>query len=155
MGVQCKKKGTYTLEELAILNEEAQKIKKRAETSAGIPKLQTARAAHSNKGVIVEPFRRINNPAVKLRAQEWLFTLLNKHKAKMEAKSPIDQKRYRASLIAVATHMAMRDFGLIISCIDARRKGRKVSYRLDYLHAMMGIRESRSDAARAALLGDQ
>lgn len=94
---------------------------------------------------MVEPFRNLQ-PAVKLRAQEWLFALLEKHKAKMDAKSPIDKTRYRASLIAVATHMAKRDFGLIISCREARRKGKWKSQQVITFEVMMGIRD-KADAS--------
>lgn len=139
--MKWKKAGTYTLEEIAILNQQRMKIKKRAETSDGIPKLHTARAAHTSKAGMVEPFRRLQ-PEVKARAQEWLVSLLNKHKAKMESKSPVDKVRYKASLIAVATHMAMRDFGLIISCRDARRKGAFKTKELMRVEVFMGIRDA-------------
>lgn len=132
------------MEELAGFNKELRAIRKKAETSTGIPKLQTAVSAHTRKAGMVEPFRRLEQPEVKKRAQEWLFTLLRKHAAKMEAKSPVNKVRYKASLIAVATHMAMRDFGLIISCKDARKKGTRKRNYSSFLQVMMGIKDARS-----------
>lgn len=135
------------MEELAGFNRELQAIRKKAETSTGIPKLHTVKSAHTRKAGMVEPFRRLEQPEVKLRAQEWLFSLLNKHKAKMEAKSPVNKVRYKASLIAVATHMAMRDFGLIISCKEARRKGLYKKRYATLLEVTMGIRDARQNTS--------
>jgi len=85
---------------------------------------------------------------VRAKAEEWLARLLLKHKEKRDQMDPVHRSRHFAALVGVATHMAKRDLGLIISCIDARRKGRRVMLYVRGLKTRLGLRPSSRDPDR-------
>src|SRR5882724_12018653 len=91
-------KGTFKkpqdLEGVINLNARLKKAQAKAQVSWGIPALQRgAKAAHSNRGKKVIPFRN-QTPEVRAKAEEWLARLLLKHKEKRDQMDPVHRSRH-------------------------------------------------------------
>ncbi len=110
-----------------------------------IARYETSQSDRPYKGGYRKPFRH-HPPAVQERSKEWLNILLHRHGAKLKAKQGAAARGYYGILIAVATHMAKRDLGLIEGIKVVGKRGATKRRTNAMLATKAGLQDPRPDA---------
>lgn len=127
----------------AYVRRERKKAQDNQDINNTLARCETSQADRPRNGYR-KPFRH-HPPHIQEKAMEWLNVLLHRHKAKLEAKSGAAARGYYGALVAVATHMAMRDLGLIESLRTAGKRGIQKRRTNAMLATKAGLTDPRPD----------